>query len=128
VITGGEPLMHNLTELTNALHQAGLRLHLETSGAHPYSGEFDWVTLSPKLSKLPHESVYAHADELKIVISEASDLEWAERESAKVSDRVIRYLQPEWSRKESLDLIFEYVKQHPEWRISLQTHKLLGVQ
>ncbi|MGG6267312.1 7-carboxy-7-deazaguanine synthase QueE [Leptolyngbya sp. AN03gr2] len=128
VITGGEPLMHDLTELTKALHQAELRLHLETSGAHPYSGEFDWVTLSPKLSKPPHESVYAHADELKIVISEESDLEWAERESEKVSDRVLRYLQPEWSRKESLDLIFEYVKQHPEWRISLQTHKLLGVQ
>ncbi|BAU14270.1 radical SAM protein [Leptolyngbya sp. NIES-3755] len=128
VITGGEPLMHDLTELTKALHQAGLRLHLETSGAHPYSGEFDWVTLSPKLSKLPHESVYAHADELKIVISEESDLEWAERESEKVSDRVIHYLQPEWSHKQSLDLIFEYVKQHPKWRISLQTHKLLGVE
>ncbi|GAP98348.1 7-carboxy-7-deazaguanine synthase QueE [Leptolyngbya sp. NIES-2104] len=128
VITGGEPLMHDLTELTRALHQAKQRLHLETSGAHPFSGEFDWVTLSPKQSKPPHESVYAHADELKIVISEAKDLEWAERESEKVSDRVIRYLQPEWSHKESLNLIFEYVKRHPEWRISLQTHKLLGVQ
>lgn len=128
VITGGEPLMHDLTELTKALHQAGLRLHLETSGAHPYSGEFDWVTLSPKLSKPPHKSIYAHTDELKIVISEASDFEWAERESEKVSDQVIRYLQPEWSRKESLNLILEYVKQHPKWRISLQTHKLLGVQ
>lgn len=128
VITGGEPLMHDLTELTQALHQAKQRLHLETSGAHPLSGEFDWVTLSPKQSKPPHESVYAHADELKIVISQAKDFEWAERESEKVSDRVIRYLQPEWSHKESLNLIFEYVKQHPEWRISLQTHKLLGVQ
>lgn len=128
VITGGEPLMHDLTELTQALHQAKQRLHLETSGAHPFSGEFDWVTLSPKQSKPPHDSVYAHADELKVVISEAKDFEWAEQQSQKVSDRVIRYLQPEWSHKESLDLIFEYVKQHPEWRISLQTHKLLGVQ
>ncbi|MBE9010630.1 7-carboxy-7-deazaguanine synthase QueE [Pseudanabaenaceae cyanobacterium LEGE 13415] len=128
VITGGEPLMHDLTELTKALHQARLRLHLETSGAHPFSGEFDWVTLSPKQSKPPHESVYTYADELKVVISEASDFEWAERQAEKISDRVIRYLQPEWSHKESLDLIFEYVKQHPAWRISLQTHKLLGVQ
>jgi 7-carboxy-7-deazaguanine synthase len=128
VITGGEPLMHDLTELTRALHQAKQRSHLETSGAHPFSGEFDWVTLSPKQSKPPHESVYVHADELKVVISEAKDFEWAEQQSEKVSDRVIRYLQPEWSHKESLDLIFEYVKQHPEWRISLQTHKLLGVQ
>lgn len=128
VITGGEPLMHDLTELTKALHRAGLRLHLETSGAHPFSGEFDWVTLSPKRSKPPHDSVYSHADELKIVIAGVSDFEWAEQQSEKVSDRVIRYLQPEWSHKESLDLIFEYVKQHPDWRISLQTHKLLGVQ
>ncbi|MBD1824526.1 7-carboxy-7-deazaguanine synthase QueE [Cyanobacteria bacterium FACHB-DQ100] len=128
VITGGEPLMHDLTQLTKTLHQTGLRLHLETSGAHPFSGEFDWVTLSPKQSKPPHESVYPHADELKIVISEAADFDWAEQQSQNVRDRVLRYLQPEWSRKESLDLIFEYVRQHPEWRISLQTHKLLGVQ
>ncbi|MBD1845527.1 7-carboxy-7-deazaguanine synthase QueE [Cyanobacteria bacterium FACHB-63] len=128
VITGGEPLMHDLTQLTKTLHQTGLRLHLETSGAHPFSGEFDWVTLSPKQSKPPHESVYPHADELKIVISGSADFDWAEQQSQNVSDRVLRYLQPEWSRKESLDLIFEYVRQHPEWRISLQTHKLLGVQ
>ncbi|MER3433826.1 MAG: 7-carboxy-7-deazaguanine synthase QueE [Leptolyngbya sp. ERB_1_1] len=128
VITGGEPLMHDLTQLTEALHQAGLRLHLETSGAHPFSGKFDWITLSPKMSKPPHESVYAHASELKVVISQAADFEWAEQQSEKVSDRVLRYLQPEWNHRESVDLIFEYVKQHPAWRLSLQTHKLLGVQ
>ncbi|MBW4526640.1 MAG: 7-carboxy-7-deazaguanine synthase QueE [Phormidium tanganyikae FI6-MK23] len=128
VITGGEPLMHDLTQFTKALHQAGLRLHLETSGAHPLSGEFDWVTLSPKLFKPPHESVYPHASELKIVISQAADFEWAEQQSQKVSDLALRYLQPEWSQPESVDLIFEYVKQHPEWRLSLQTHKLLGVR
>lgn len=128
VITGGEPLMHDLTPLTQALHQAGLRLHLETSGAHPFSGEFDWVTLSPKQSKPPHEGVYSRADELKIVIAEAADFDWAEQQSQQVGGRVLRYLQPEWSHKESLDLIFEYVRQHPQWRMSLQTHKLLGVQ
>lgn len=128
VITGGEPLMHDLTELTKALHRAELQLHLETSGAHPFSGEFDWVTLSPKLTKPPHESVYPRASELKIVIAQAEDFEWAEQQSKQVGDRVLRYLQPEWSRQESLDLVFEYVKQHPEWRLSLQTHKLLGVR
>ena len=128
VITGGEPLMHNLTGLTAALHQAELRLHLETSGAHPFSGRFDWVTLSPKIAKPPHESVYTHANELKIVVAQATDFSWAEQQSGKVSDRVLRYLQPEWSSKDSINLIFEYVKQHPEWRLSLQSHKLLGVQ
>ncbi len=128
VITGGEPLMHDLTDLTAALHHAGLRRHLETSGAHPFSGNFEWVTLSPKRSKPPHESVYPHASELKVVISQAADFEWAKQQSEQVSDRVLRYLQPEWSSKDSAHLIFEYVKQHPEWRLSLQSHKLLGVE
>lgn len=127
VITGGEPLMHDLTELTKALKDEGLRLHLETSGAHPFSGTFDWVTLSPKQFKPPHESVYAHVDELKVVIAQAADFEWAEQQSQQVSDRAVRYLQPEWSSQESTSLIFEYVKQHPKWRMGLQTHKLLGV-
>jgi 7-carboxy-7-deazaguanine synthase len=127
VITGGEPLMHNLTGLTQALKQAGLRLHLETSGSHPFSGAFDWVTLSPKPFKPPHKSIYAQVDELKIVIAQAADFEWAEQQSEQVSDRALRYLQPEWSSQASVNLIFEYVKQHPKWRMGLQTHKLLGV-
>ncbi|MCU0552934.1 MAG: 7-carboxy-7-deazaguanine synthase QueE [Leptolyngbya sp. Prado105] len=127
VITGGEPLMHDLTELTRSLKAKDLRLHLETSGAHPFSGTFDWVTLSPKQFKPPHESVYAQVDELKVVIAQAADFDWAEQQSQQVSDRALRYLQPEWSSPESTNLIFEYVKQHPKWRLGLQTHKLLGV-
>jgi len=128
VITGGEPLMHDLTELSNSLHNVGLRVHLETSGAHPFSGRFNWVTLSPKVSKPPHESVYAHASELKIVVANAQDLIWAEQQSTKVSTSVIRYLQAEWNTEESRDLIFDYVLRHPQWRISVQTHKMLGVR
>ena len=128
VITGGEPLMHDLTELSNSLHNAGLRVHLETSGAHPFSGRFNWVTLSPKVSKPPHESVYAHASELKIVVANAQDLIWAEQQSTKISTSVIRYLQAEWNTAESRDLIFDYVLRHPQWRISVQTHKMLGVR
>lgn len=127
VITGGEPLMHNLTDLTKALKEKELRLHLETSGSHPFSGTFDWVTLSPKQFKPPHDSVYAQVNELKVVIAKETDFEWAEQQSEQVSDRALRYLQPEWSSRESADLIFEYVKQHPKWRMGLQTHKLLGV-
>ncbi|MCY7324328.1 MAG: 7-carboxy-7-deazaguanine synthase QueE [Phormidesmis sp. CAN_BIN36] len=128
VITGGEPLMHDLTVLSHSLHDVGLRVHLETSGAHLFSGQFDWVTLSPKVSKPPHESVYAHASELKIVVANAQDLIWAEQQSAKISAPVIRYLQAEWSTQESRDLIFDYVLQHSQWRISVQTHKMLGVR
>ncbi len=128
VITGGEPLMHDLTELSDLLHNAGLRVHLETSGAHPFSGQFDWVTLSPKVSKPPHQSVYAHASELKIVVANPDDLTWAEQQSVKVSAAVIRYLQAEWTTPDSRDLIFDYVLHHPQWRVSVQTHKLLGVR
>jgi 7-carboxy-7-deazaguanine synthase len=128
VITGGEPLMHDLQPLTTALHQAGLRVHLETSGAHPLSGEFDWVTLSPKQFKPPLAAVYAVADELKVVIMQSEDFVWAEQQAVLVGEKCDRYLQPEWHSTMSQDLIFQYILRHPEWRMSLQTHKLLGVR
>jgi 7-carboxy-7-deazaguanine synthase len=127
VITGGEPLMHDLNLLTRSLQAEGLRVHLETSGAHPFSGEFDWVTLSPKQFKPPHESIYAQVNELKVVIANSDDFEWAEQQSMRVSSNVLRYLQPEWGTKESLNLIFEYVLHHSHWRVGLQTHKLMQV-
>jgi 7-carboxy-7-deazaguanine synthase len=128
VVTGGEPLIHDLSELTNELHQLGLRVHLETSGAHPFSGEFDWVTFSPKRFKLPHPSIYSHTNELKVVVVDREDLEWAELQATKVSPQTIKYLQPEWNTPESKDLIFDYVLKNPQWRISLQTHKFLQVR
>lgn len=128
VITGGEPLMHDLSDLTEALHQAGLRVHLETSGSHPFSGQFDWVTLSPKPFKPPLDANYAHVDELKVVIAQPEDLVWAETQSARTPEAAVRYLQPEASHPENQALVFNYVLQHPQWRISLQTHKLLGVR
>jgi 7-carboxy-7-deazaguanine synthase len=128
VITGGEPLMHDLEPLTKRLRDNGLRLHLETSGTHPFSGQFDWVTFSPKPYKLPHPSIYDRVSELKVVVATAEDLEWAERQAAKTSPEVVKYLQPEWNTPASQQLIFDYVLQHPDWRISLQTHKLIGVR
>jgi organic radical activating enzyme len=128
VITGGEPLMHDLTVLTRSLHDAGLRTHLETSGAHPFSGEFDWVTLSPKPFKPPHESVYAHVNEIKVVIAKPEDFDWAEVQAANVPQTALRYLQPEWGTTESTNWILEYVLHYPQWRIGLQTHKWLKVQ
>lgn len=128
VITGGEPLMHDLTPLTLALKSAGHRVHLETSGAHPFSGYLDWVTFSPKPYLPPHESIYAQVNELKVVIATAEDLQWAIKESAKLKPEVLRYLQPQWDHPTSQAVVFDYVLQHPEWRVSLQTHKLMGVR
>jgi organic radical activating enzyme len=128
VITGGEPLMHDLKPLTKALKQEGLQVHLETSGAHPLTGDFDWITFSPKQFKAPHRSIYEAASELKVVVSGEYDLKWAEQQRALVPKSTLCYLQPEWNSPQSKNLIFEYILQHPQWRISLQTHKLLQIQ
>jgi 7-carboxy-7-deazaguanine synthase len=128
VITGGEPLMHHLTPLTDRLLSTGVPIHLETSGAYPFSGNFAWVTLSPKSSKPVHNSVYSHVNELKVVVIDSSDLNRAEQEAEQMSSEVIKSLQPEWNTPSSYNLIFDYVLHHPEWRVSLQTHKFLGVR
>lgn len=128
VITGGEPLMHNLDDLTRQLRNSELRVHLETSGAHPFNGTFDWVTFSPKRFKPSHKSVYPHVHELKVVVADPTDLEWAESQVANVPSSAVKYLQPEWNTPGSQNLTFEYVLSHPEWRISLQTHKFLKVR
>ncbi|MBR8826556.1 MAG: 7-carboxy-7-deazaguanine synthase QueE [Gomphosphaeria aponina SAG 52.96 = DSM 107014] len=128
IITGGEPLMHDLNPLCGQLRQNGLRVHLETAGAYPFSGVFDWVTFSPKRNKLPHRSIYERVNELKVVVENDEDLQWAEEEGTKVPPTALKYLQPEWHTPQSQELIFNYVLHHPEWRISLQTHKFMGVR
>lgn len=128
VITGGEPLMHDLTELTKQLHHAGLRTHIETSGSSPLSGELDWITLSPKKFKTPLPEVVPHANELKIVVFNKSDFAWAEKWAAQVSPQCKLYLQPEWSKASAITpLIIDYIKAHPQWQLSLQIHKYINV-
>ncbi|MBL7847554.1 MAG: 4Fe-4S cluster-binding domain-containing protein [Cyclobacteriaceae bacterium] len=128
VVTGGEPGMYNLSGLTAALKQRGLRTHLETSGAYPITGEWDWVCLSPKKFKQPDATSYGKADELKVVVYHPSDLAWAEKEATHVRPACRLYLQPEWSReKEMVPLIIDYIKRNPKWRISLQVHKYLNI-
>jgi organic radical activating enzyme len=129
VITGGEPLMHNLTSLVFLLQKKGCRVHIETSGAHAMHGEtFDWITVSPKKFKAPVDDVLLKADELKIVVFNKSDFDWAQLHAAKVSAKCRLYLQPEWDkRNEIMPYIVEYVKAHPQWNISLQTHKYLQI-
>ncbi|WP_041238052.1 7-carboxy-7-deazaguanine synthase QueE [Gloeothece citriformis] len=128
IITGGEPLMHDLDPLTTELKKLGLQVHLETSGSHPFSGNFDWVTFSPKPYKKPHDSIYNYVNELKVVVANEEDLHMAEVQAAKLSLTVIKYLQPEWNTPNSKELIFDFVLKHPQWRISLQTHKFLNVR
>ena len=128
VITGGEPLLHDLTQLTQALHRAGLRIHIETSGSSPLSGELDWITLSPKKFKAPLPDVLPHASELKVVVFNKSDFDWAEKWAAQVAPDCRLFLQPEWSKADQMTpLIVDYVKAHPQWQLSLQVHKYINV-
>ena len=128
VITGGEPLMHNLNELTDALQLAGLETNIETSGAHPLSGSWNWICLSPKKFKAPLPEILPLANELKIVVFNQSDFDWAEKYAALVSPDCKLYLQPEWDKSvEITPLIIEYVKQNPQWEMSLQIHKYINV-
>lgn len=128
VITGGEPTMHDLTELTAGLKAAGFRIHIETSGTSPISGNLDWITLSPKKFKAPLPEVLPLAHELKIVVFNRSDFAWAEQYAALVSPDCRLYLQTEWSKRDALTpLILEYVRSNPKWTLSLQTHKYLNI-
>ena len=128
VITGGEPLMHNLDALTNVLQAAGFETNIETSGAHPLSGSWDWVCLSPKKFKAPLPGIIPLANELKVVIFNKSDFDWAEEYAALVSPSCKLYLQPEWDKAAIVTpLIIEYIKQHPQWELSLQIHKYINV-
>ena len=128
IITGGEPLLHDLGPLTRALHEAGMQTFLETSGTHALSGDFDWICLSPKRFAPPTEEVLAAADELKAVIAGPDDFGFAEECAARVSADCRLSLQPEWNgRREVLPMIVGYITKHPAWRLSLQTHKLIEI-
>ena len=128
VITGGEPLMWNMTLLTSKLKAENLKVHIETSGAYPLSGNWDWICLSPKKNKLPTATVYQNAHELKVIIHNKHDFIFAEEQALLVNKNAILFLQPEWSKKEEMTpIIVDYVMNNPQWRISLQTHKYLNI-
>lgn len=128
VVTGGEPLMHDLGPLTVALRSAGFRTHLETSGAHPFSGDWHHVCLSPKKFKPALADAFQRADELKVIVFNKHDLAWAEEQAAKTRPDCALFLQPEWDKRDAMmPLVVEHVKTHPLWRISLQTHKYLNI-
>src|SRR5438270_8338573 len=128
VITGGEPLLHDLTLLTSTLKQNKFKTHIETSASSPLSGTWDWITLSPKKFKAPLPQNLPHASELKLVVFNKSDFAWAEKWAALLAPSCKLYLQPEWSKAAAVTpLIIDYIKAHPQWQLSLQTHKYINV-
>tara|TARA_R110002049_G_scaffold33535_13_gene110440 strand:+ start:9188 stop:9820 length:633 start_codon:yes stop_codon:yes gene_type:complete len=128
VVTGGEPLTWNMEPLTQALKAKNLQTHIETSGAYALTGEWDWICLSPKKNKLPEGVIYDKAHELKVIVFNKHDFEFAEEQAAKVNKDCILYLQPEWSVKEKMTpLIVDFVMKNPKWKVSLQTHKYLNI-
>lgn len=128
VVTGGEPLMWDMSFLTKLLKDSNLKVHIETSGAYPLTGTWDWICLSPKKLKLPTEEVYAKAHELKVIVYNKDDFRFAEEQAAKVNKDCILYLQPEWSKRDKVvPEIVDYVMKNPKWKVSLQTHKYLNI-
>lgn len=128
VITGGEPLLYDLGPLTMLLKANGFTTNIETSGAHPFSGDFDWVCFSPKKFKKPHPSIYGVADELKVVVFHQSDFAFAEEHASQVNPGCELRLQPEWSKAEKFTpVVIDFAKNHPKWKISLQTHKFMDI-
>ena len=129
VITGGEPLKHNLDGLTSALRRTSSHpLHLETSGVDGLSGDPDWVTLSPKSHRPPRQELLRRCDELKVVIHTSDDLLFADSMAAAVREPTVMLLQPGWDSPEGHQLAINHVQCQPRWRLSLQTHKWLGVR
>ena len=128
IVTGGEPLMWNMFPLTDGLRSFGIKTHIETSGAYPLSGNWDWFCLSPKKNKLPTNGAYERADELKVIIHNKDDFNFADLQAKKVNRDCKLFLQPEWSRnKKMIPLIVDYIMKNPKWKVSLQTHKYLNI-
>lgn len=128
VVTGGEPLTWDMTALTNQLKAEGCKIHIETSGAYELTGQWDWICLSPKKMKLPTQGVYDKANELKCIIYNKDDFKFAEQQAEKVNNDCILYLQPEWSKRDTvIPMIVDYVMANPKWKVSLQTHKYLNI-
>lgn len=128
IVTGGEPLLHQLDPLTTALRAAGFQTHIETSGSSPMSGSWDWVCLSPKKFKAPLAEAVTAADELKVVVFNKSDFDWANSFVNDLSADCKKYLQPEWEKSDAMTpLVIEYIKQNPSWELSAQLHKYIQV-
>ena len=128
VVTGGEPSNYNLQYFTDKVREQGFKTYIETSGVAKLTGDWDWICLSPKKSKAPLEEIFPNASELKVIIQDASDFEWAEINAAKVAEHCVLYLQPEWSQSEKMmQSIVDYALDNPKWKVSIQNHKYMHI-
>jgi organic radical activating enzyme len=128
VVTGGEPLMYPLGYLCEELKKRNIKTFLETSGAYPLSGQWDWICLSPKKYKPPLNDIYTKANELKVIIQSKGDFDWAEKNARRVGSNCMLYLQPEWSkRNDIMEPIIDYAMENPKWQVSIQSHKYMGI-
>lgn len=128
IVTGGEPLLHQLDPLTTALKAAGFQTHIETSGSSPMSGSWDWVCLSPKKFKAALPEAIKAANELKVVVFNNSDFTFANSFLKDVAVDCKKYLQPEWDKSDAMTpLVIEYIKANPSWELSAQLHKYIQV-
>jgi 7-carboxy-7-deazaguanine synthase len=128
VVTGGEPSMYNLDYLTQELKKSGIETFIETSGAYPLTGDWNWICLSPKKTARPLPGIFSRANELKVIVHNRDDFKWGEKNAAQVGVSCKLYLQPEWSRRdEIMPQIIDYVMNNPKWNVSLQTHKYMGI-
>jgi 7-carboxy-7-deazaguanine synthase len=128
VVTGGEPSAYPLDYLCTSLREKGVATFVETSGAYPLTGSWDWICLSPKKNSPPLTEIYKRADELKVIIHDTDDIGWAEENASRVGKSCLLYLQPEWSRYEKIiGEIVDFVKENPSWLISLQAHKFMHI-
>ena len=128
VVTGGEPLMWDMTNLTRELRENNKKIHIETSGAYELTGNWDWICLSPKKQMKPVDEIYKKADELKVIIYNNDDFKFAEDQAKKISSKAHLFLQPEWENREKMmPIMVDYIKKNPKWKISLQTHKYLDI-
>jgi len=127
VLTGGEPAIHDLGPLCEALLEVGLPAHIETSGAFPLRGRFDWVTLSPKRWKWPRPDALERADEFKLIVDAPEAIEeYLDRLALTRFGKTI-WLHPEWSLRDdaaTLARITEWIKSHgAPFRAGWQMHK-----
>ena len=136
VLTGGEPTLQVTVAFVNQLHEAGFEVAIETNGTLPIPENIDWVTVSPKRSPLSTSPlgegcVSRKADEIKVIFDGKINPEDYLSFPQEGISEVFFYLQPcdvgdPVRNKEIVDACVAYIKEHPQWRLSLQTHKLVS--
>ncbi|MFZ4504543.1 MAG: 7-carboxy-7-deazaguanine synthase QueE [Methylovulum sp.] len=127
IITGGEPLEQDLSELILALISGGYFIAIETSGTEPLQEGINWITCSPKnFKKKTLDSVLSFADELKFIYTDESDEEFIMNSLRKTGAKHA-YIQPNYDNQEATQKAVEYCKK-TGFKLSLQMHKYIEIE